>query len=33
MVWIETADKISANIEEYFVARQLICLIAGLIEL
>lgn len=32
MVWIEIADKNSANIEEYFVARQIIYLIAGLIN-
>lgn len=32
MVGIEIADKNSANIEEYFVARQIIYLVAGLIE-
>lgn len=32
IVWMEIADKNSANIEEYFVARQIIYLISGLIE-
>lgn len=31
-IWMEIADKNSANIEEYFVARQIIYLISGLIE-